>query len=1598
MASLVEQLSQLTGIIGTPQEQEKARRRFSQIKQEALADPLEVTNFSSTPGQPHAVQKKMSDIVRTTQSRQDSLNKRMANSVASTAPRKTAAVTAILEGIQEEDLSAVEQLKKLPAPIRQVINRGVSDYLTQNQFDMSQPGVQQESTLLQNVAKVTQGPVKEQKDLAFSKYTPIEKRMAQPVGSSKQVADVLRLGDKDIPPMLKNFGLKRTIEKGKKLLSEEQTTSLDVLTGIGKEIIDKWSGVAEDPTASKIGGAAITTGAGAIASLPAVLFNRIQQVPVIGDAIDFVAEGADNVVNVINGELDKVSQNTPEMKGYIDNFLKPAFDTVAQFAIWGGVMKAGGNFVKYKNVEIPITDIVKVAEGKAPATSGELLAERFLAEAKAKLGMETEQVLDLFKQEGGTSVTVPTSRALLSELSGRVEGIWQEMTGQSAPAPVIDLLASNEGVAKVVVTQLENYANMFRENRMVGFKGKGDGSVRPGINVPAPLPEGVELDKETLEPLFRSGEKGNYFSTSREYIQEGGWKGPIREIAIDKNTRLLDAKDYNNFNKLLTPEEFEVYKRATKRESTEIQNKVLERNGYDGMRITDEGRGGKIYETVFLTDKNVVTKEPTTSKKPTIKPEPPTGKKVRIQTRRLLESDQVSDEFKQLIRDNPDAYYDAITDKEADIAIANLTQPELRDMFFDGTTKLNDYAGFKLTQQLQAEAEALRAKGLEEEANSKLEEAETITLRAMENATKAGQRVQAQKKWVEWLGPLMKVKNLKSEALKLGREITKDQEKLLKDLFEKEKKLKAQIEAARTEAIQGFDKAKVKVFKKLQDEYNANIREITKKSSTILPRKISDTLITIMQGNILTPISQIKNILFNAFFLPAAATSKAVGSLGDMAVSYLRKIPGTGILEKIPSTTIFGQEFKPGEFFKKDRTLYSGNPVEYVKGFGQGAAEAAESFAKGAMPGDLAKVERHKSLEPFAAIASAWTGKNMAVNPKTGKPFAYDRFEKALRGALGMPPEVMFSLLALGDKPFYRGAQRSLLAELAKLRGLKGDEAKAMIRFPDDLSIEEVELLARSTVFQQESGVANWVNKGVEGLGKIPGIGGLAKWAARVPVLFVTTPVNVVSESLQYLVPPISISQGFYNALKGDRRKSMLSFGKAVVGTMILAVAAKLVEEKLVNGDTYENPKQNALDYAQLPPRSINISGVQRMIRGESTKLQPGDVVVSYEQFGLLGGAIEMEYSKAVSPAEEKRTKKADNSLYRNSVNFLGEAMASMFRVGSFAMNQTFLEGTATIFEALSTSDTSQGESKLKRVLRNYMTLGVSILAPNTLAAATRSNETFIRVKDDTEPADIMDAVIKERSFDLQDYPVKVGLLGEKILQTPDGAHPLIYNLIDSFKTREVADDKRYFKMSELFEKTGDQGVIPPIPSSSVSYGGEKIELDKKSVKYQRYLEKIGKERGKLLTDLMNSTFFKKLQPAEQAEVWKDAIDDGYKIGQAKYFKDEIPESTLTDEWEIAYLNPDITRATLGTALKSIGKEVNKSGAASSTQWRDYEKKRYQLTHGTTVKLDLGIKKIQAKNPDITNTGLHKLLQEEVTAGRLSLEGAEYVYGQLEEM
>ena len=251
-------------------------------------------------------------------------------------------------------------------------------------------------------------------------------------------------------------------------------------------------------------------------------------------------------------------------------------------------------------------------------------------------------------------------------------------------------------------------------------------------------------------------------------------------------------------------------------------------------------------------------------------------------------------------------------------------------------------------------------------------------------------------------------------------------------------------------------------------------------------------------------------------------------------------------------------------------------------------------------------------------------------------------------------------------------------------------------------------------MFQQDSALAR-VALNAANLFGAGNKAGIARLVGKTIIPYAKTPANVIDELVEFSLPPYALAKAGYAAKAGDYRKAKMLVGKALTGSTLIGVAKMLSDAGVIGGKPSDSEKQRDVQYQTLPPRTINITGLQRYAEGDSGELQPGDRVISLEKLGIVGGIL-----STVNAASEA-TATSESGF---------EVMSLLPETLSFAFNQSFLKGTNSLLSAM-----LDGEgAKLDKWISDYYGVIASIPFPNTLSAVSRSmRETMpdkIQIKD----------------------------------------------------------------------------------------------------------------------------------------------------------------------------------------------------------------------------------------------------------------------------
>ncbi len=441
----------------------------------------------------------------------------------------------------------------------------------------------------------------------------------------------------------------------------------------------------------------------------------------------------------------------------------------------------------------------------------------------------------------------------------------------------------------------------------------------------------------------------------------------------------------------------------------------------------------------------------------------------------------------------------------------------------------------------------------------------------------------------------------------------------------------------------------------------------------------------------------------------------------------------------------------------------------------------------------------------------------------------------------------------------------------------------------------------------------------------VPGFDAKAfsKFVVRSNMPYVRTPANMLMETLKYVSPYVAAPSIIKHLAEGDARSASQDFGKIMVGTMVSQTAVALIREGLVSEalDWSDDEKRN-ISYDQFPPSSINVTGVQRWLRGEDPSHQPDDVFVGYNKLGILGAVIGAT-AKSVDRSELKQREDDDFAIH---------ALQDVFGLGAFSgitymMDQSFMQGMSTLIDVIGSADVKDLSRSFEKWVKTTFSAVSATALPNTLSALYRADRQYLpdtRVTKDMSTAERiltqMEYTIKDRTFGLSQLPVRVDWKGNNIKQNPRGTTGIAYQIFDITKSRQGEADAVSNEIYRLYEQTEDlttacgtpgyaskrkinvpnikQKHLKALKAQGYDYSWMKDEefMDEAFYLNTTQLNKLmaasGKERYQELEALINTERYQQLDDEARVEAMNE-INDHY--NSAVEFKDgKFRNHTLT--------------------------------------------------------------------------------------------------------
>lgn len=711
-----------------------------------------------------------------------------------------------------------------------------------------------------------------------------------------------------------------------------------------------------------------------------------------------------------------------------------------------------------------------------------------------------------------------------------------------------------------------------------------------------------------------------------------------------------------------------------------------------------------------------------------------------------------------------------------------------------------------------------------------------------------------------------------------GRKITPDQAIKLGDSMDQYRGAVDAVKRAEIklkDAVNKNDINGIKVNSGLLDMADALKSEsdvaLNEQIARLNPSTATDLFISMVQGAVMSPISIVRNLVGNTINIPLRELADVTASGIDMALS--------------------GN--KNNSYNIRARTL------DRIKAFGNSLPQAGKVLLKGA---DAMPYELGTDIGNPLNFQRAWRNLFDAMSGNyPDAPIARNLVE----ATLGAVPDVFLRLSQATDVPFKSADRARIISELGRQRGLSeaqiklatrnpklmeiSDEASAAGQrgfTPDDLGLIEHE--SAKSVFQQENAATRFVGNINRFIKQEAGPLGYIPY--RLISLFQKTPINVVAEAMQFT--PAALFQGF-NWKNLTPRQREIAVGRFVVGSVVGGAYAYLYDKGVITpnldtpGET-NKARELAKSGGVMPPGTLNVSGLRRLVRGENPEFKPGDTVKDLSALGT-SGAIGLMVGTA---------KRLQERSPNDDPDFLSLGKGAALSGINFVMNQQFLKGTSDFIKLMS----EESGNSLDRWIKNLAVTAASPVAPAILGVIRRSQREYLPaignegfIKDTTNELNQRFAALGLQIPGTKDpnaMPVRRDLWGEPVRQTPKSENPWAYNLLSASKSRDIDADPLNASIYSTWRRTADNKAIPSVPNPKITYGNKTYERLTPE-QYDRYTQLVGFWRRSLAERAYLSGAYQQNGDDARIKLLNQAYDKGAEIGKYRFLK-ELRESGQT--------------------------------------------------------------------------------------------------------
>jgi len=831
-------------------------------------------------------------------------------------------------------------------------------------------------------------------------------------------------------------------------------------------------------------------------------------------------------------------------------------------------------------------------------------------------------------------------------------------------------------------------------------------------------------------------------------------------------------------------------------------------------------------------------------------PEVPEGSKIARTAERVLKSDKAPEPFKAEVALQPSTVRENVPLAAIKGNLEDLTDDELNVIARRSITS----SSYDDAERAGANA-ILAARQIDSDPTSAAINWDEFT----KAASLAGVSLRNVREYLNTPAGYLATISKAAEAAK--RNIPKDVRDTVLGLFNASKNAKAELVKAEARYRSSLTEETAVIAENARNAAANAATRLQRYSDSIFPKKILEEILPqAIQLTLLSPLSLVKNPVFNVARAVGQLGVRSLANAGDAVLSYVAK----------QAATISGKTAE--EIARAGQRTMVQSPLTTKGAMIRGVAKSKEAlrafFLEGIPASSALAGEGVKGFRVFKSLAQAFSGKDMVTNAK-GNIAVIDRVRKLTEAIIGSYTEPVGRALTLGDVPARGVAEGRLLAKQAILAGKSPEEVIASVRFPTRAELKSISNEAAEATFQQDTKLTAVVGVVANAVKSVPIVGPLTK-AVIAP--YTKTPVNVVTDVVNLAVPGLAFAKSAYYASKGDRTKSLEMAASGIVGTVIGGAAAALYRAGVITGSASKSAKERGIQYPTQPPNTINVTGLIRLLNGEDPSIQAGDDIKSYENFGYVGTIFNV-YSNVLSKNEGP-------GLLEDVLDVTLKGLPS---VASYTLNQTFLKSTNTLLNAIAKEDY---DSYLESL---YGTI-TSLAFPNTLQAfnnASRENMVDARTDDSLQLfANVLKKKMPEfmrEAVGAEELPLKRDMWGEPVKQTPEGANPFLYNFLDFTRTRSVPSDETNLALYKLWKETGSEKVLPSVISRDVMDKKITYKLDENQ--YSIYQEYVGQRRKALTDSLFQSSTFEGMDSDFKIKALERAYERGAEDGKRQFLR-----------------------------------------------------------------------------------------------------------------